>query len=337
MARDILTTVIGSYPVPNWLTNSPSEESVRDAMSVVIKTQEMAGLDLLTDGELNRYDINHPETNGMIDYFIRPLQNVRPQISRTEEKKFEELTYLRFRSRPAGVVEGQIGEGTLNLAKDFQRARLLTARPLKFTITSPYMLGRTLLDKHYRSKDLLVNALADVLAAQIREVDAEVVQVSEENLTGNPSDGPWVAEALNRIFTVVQRKSALHMCFGNYGGQVVQRGHWSQMIDFINSLHVDHVLLELARRGSDELTALRDIKPSIGIGLGVIDIKSTVVESADDVARSIERAEQVLGPGRLKSVSPDCGFWMHKRSVADGKMLALVRGRDLYLAEKNIE
>jgi 5-methyltetrahydropteroyltriglutamate--homocysteine methyltransferase len=113
----------------------------------------------------------------------------------------------------------------------------------------------------------------------------------------------------------------------------VQTGHYSQLIDFLNMLNVDHVLLELAFRGPDELTYLKDIKPEIGIGIGVIDIKSTVVESADDVARAIERAEHALGPGRLKYVCPDCGFWMHKRSVADGKMHALVRGRDLYLAD----
>jgi 5-methyltetrahydropteroyltriglutamate--homocysteine methyltransferase len=333
MTRDILTTVIGSHPCPDWFLRHPGEESLRDAIAVVLKTQEMIGIDLLADGELNRYDSNHPETNGMIDYFIRPLTNIRQSVTRAEEKKFDELTHLRFRHKPAGVVEGQIGDGTLNLAKDFQRARSLTTRPLKFTITSPYMLARTLLDRHYRSKELLVTALADVLAGQIREVDAEVIQVSEENLTGNPGDGPWVADALNRIFDVVPHKSALHLCFGNYGGQVVQQGHWRQLIDFINMLHVDHVLLELAHRGTEELAAIKDIKPAIGIGLGVIDVKSTVIETPDDVARAIERAEHALGPGRLKYVCPDCGFWMHKRSVADGKMHALVRGRDLYLAD----
>src|SRR4051812_10245654 len=280
MPHDILTTVIGSYPLPTWVQRRSSDETLRDAMAVVIKTQEMTGLDLLTDGELNRYDLNHPETNGAIDYFIRPMQNIRWQVSRSEEKKFEELTHLRFRSKMAGVVEGQIGEGSLNLVRDFRRARALTARPLKFTVTSPYMLGRSLLDKHYHSRELLVNALADVLAAQLREIDAEVVQVIDEHVTGNPGDGPWVADALNRIFATSPRKSALHLCFGNYGGQVVHQGKWSQLIEFINMLHVDHVLLEMARRGPEELSAIKDIKPAIGIGLGVVDVKSTVIESA---------------------------------------------------------
>jgi 5-methyltetrahydropteroyltriglutamate--homocysteine methyltransferase len=333
MNRDILTTVVGSYPAPEWLMAHRTEEGLRDAMMVVMKRQEMTGIDLIADGELNRYDFDHPETSGMIDYFVRPLQNIRAAVSRAEDKKFEELTHLRFRTQAAGVVEGQIGEGSLNLARDFQRARELTARPLKFTVTSPYMLARTLLDKHYKSREDLVIALSDVLAGQLRDVEAEVVQVDEENLTGNPSDGPWVAEALNRIFAVIPRKSALHLCFGNYAGQVVQQGNYRQLIDFINLLNVDHVLLELARRGPDELAAIREIRPEIGIGLGVIDVKSTVIETADQVAGAIEHAEKILGPGRLKYVHPDCGFWMHKRTVADAKMAALVRGRDLFLGD----
>ena len=73
-----------------------------------------------------------------------------------------------------------------------------------------------------------------------------------------------------------------------------------------------------------------DLKPQIGFGLGVIDIKHTEVESADAVARAIERAETMLGAGRVRFIHPDCGFWMLKRSVADAKIRALAKGRDLF-------
>ena len=73
----IQTTVVGSYPVPSWLRVYNTRESLRDAMLVVLKTQELAGIDVVADGELYRWDINHPETNGMIDYFVRPLQGVQ--------------------------------------------------------------------------------------------------------------------------------------------------------------------------------------------------------------------------------------------------------------------
>ena len=303
MASDILTTVVGGYALPEWIGPHPTTQMLRDAIAVVIKSQELIGLDLLSDGEINRYDLNHPETDGKIDYFIQPLQNVRGKVTRGEQKRFEELTHLRFRLRVAGVVEGQIGEGTLNLPGDFQLARQLTSRPLKFMLTSPYMLGRSVIDRHYHSKEALVNALADVLAGQIREIEAEVVQISDEMITGNPADGPWVADALIRIFASAAHKSALYLGFGNYGGQVIQQGQWSQMIEFINLLHVDHVLLELAHRPAEELSAIRDIRPEIGIGLGVIDVKSTVIETPEEVARSIERAVKALGPGRVCYVS----------------------------------
>jgi 5-methyltetrahydropteroyltriglutamate--homocysteine methyltransferase len=66
----------------------------------------------------------------------------------------------------------------------------------------------------------------------------------------------------------------------------------------------------------------------------VVSVKSTIVETPEEIARAIEKAEKGLGAGRLKYASPDCGFWMHKRSVVDAKMAALVKARDLYLAEK---
>ncbi|HEX6971888.1 MAG TPA: hypothetical protein VF234_06695, partial [Limnochordia bacterium] len=76
----------------------------------------------------------------------------------------------------------------------------------------------------------------------------------------------------------------------------------------------------------------RDLRPEIAVGIGVIDIKDNAVETPDLVARRIERAVQVLGPERVRWVHPDCGLWMLPRSVADRKLAALVRGRDLFLS-----
>ena len=71
-------------------------------------------------------------------------------------------------------------------------------------------------------------------------------------------------------------------------------------------------------------------RKDIGFGLGVVDVKRTEIESASDIARAIERAEKILGRNRIKYIHPDCGFWMLKRNIADGKIRALVQGRDLY-------
>ena len=72
----ILTTTVGSYPVPDWLAALPSEQAVIDATRVVFALQRDLGIDLPTDGELYRFDINHPDTNGMIDYFVKPMSGI---------------------------------------------------------------------------------------------------------------------------------------------------------------------------------------------------------------------------------------------------------------------
>ena len=123
----------------------------------------------------------------------------------------------------------------------------------------------------------------------------------------------------------------MHLCFGNYGGQSIQRGTWKALLEFLNALHVDHLVLEVARRPAADLEALREVRKGIALGIGVIDIKVNQVETPEEVARRIETAEKVLGEGRVGWVHPDCGFWMLPRSVADRKIRALVEGRNLYL------
>src|SRR3954469_24424624 len=110
----IRTTVVGSYPVPDWLAALPSQQSLIDATRVVFKTQEMAGIDVVADGELYRFDVNHPDTNGMIEYFIRPMKNAPSPLPRGDMADSARQEGMGFRAEPAGVVEGPIDEGTLN-------------------------------------------------------------------------------------------------------------------------------------------------------------------------------------------------------------------------------
>ena len=81
MTRRIKTTVVGSYPVPSWLIGNSSRPVLRDAVMAVLKTQELAGLDLISDGELMRFDPSHPETNGMVDYFASRMDGIRKHFS----------------------------------------------------------------------------------------------------------------------------------------------------------------------------------------------------------------------------------------------------------------
>ena len=337
---EILTTTVGSYPVPDWLAALPSEQAVLDATRVVFGIQRDAGIDLPTDGELYRFDINHPDTNGMIDYFVRPMRGVRADVGRADGEAFAARSVMKFRAKPAGVVEGELGQGSLNLLADCERAASVAGkdeRGFKFTVTSPYMLARTLLDNHYRDFDKLTHALAHVLAEQVKGLPCACVQVDEANIPGSPDHGPLASATVNIVLDAItgtggkKIEKAVHFCFGNYGGQTIQKGNWRRLTDFLNSLRCDHLVLELAHRPTDDLQALKDIDPKIALGIGVIDIKVNHIETPEEVAKRIEQAVAVVGPGRIKWVHPDCGFWMLKRSVSDRKIAALVKGRDKFL------
>ncbi|MBM3735253.1 MAG: cobalamin-independent methionine synthase II family protein [Acidobacteria bacterium] len=326
----IQTTVVGSYPVPAWLTGDTSRVTLRDAIMVVLKTQELAGIDVVADGELNRFDPSHPETNGMIDYFVSKMDGIRTRYSITDIRKFREDAGLTYRTDPAGIVTGEVGDGTLNLLRDYEFTRPLTKAPIKFTCTGPHMLTKVLTDRHYGSREKLAMEVAGVLRRQLEVIHADVVQIDEANISGHPEDRQWALEAINHVLEGVSGRRGVHICFGNYGGQSIQKGFWRDLLGFLNGLKCDHLVLEFARRGYDELEVFRDLDPRIGLGLSVVDIKDNAIESADLIARRIEHAAGILGPGRIPFVHPDCGFWMLQRSVADGKMRALVAGRNQY-------
>lgn len=237
---------------------------------------------------------------------------------------------MGFRVRPAAVVEGEIHEGTLDLVHAYRRLSTLTKVPLKFTITGPHMLSKTLLDAYYKDLPSLAHALAGVLAEQIKAIDASVVQLDEANLPGSPEEWEWAASAINVMLDAVPNTPAVHLCFGNYGGQSIQQGTWEKLIYYLNALRADHVVLEFAHRGYRELKYFKELCPEVGLGLGVVDIKSTVIESPELIAKRLEHAVKVLGENRVRYIHPDCGFWMLKRSIANGKIRALTLGRNLF-------
>ena len=150
-------------------------------------------------------------------------------------------------------------------------------------------------------------AIAEVLRAQVAEIDAAVIQVDEANLTGHAEDAGWAHEPINTVLGGVQGEKALHLCFGNYGGQTIQAGEWRALLGFLNALDVDHLVLEFARRGYDELELFNDLRPEIALGVGLVDIKDNAVESpgSDRPAHRTRRARawgrtRPLGAPRLR-------------------------------------
>src|SRR4030095_15308872 len=115
MKPRILTTTVGSYPVPDGLAALPSEQSLLDATRSVFAIQRQAGIDLPTDGELYRFDVNHPDTNGMIEYFIRPMAGISSIVGRSVTDEFSRHHPMGFRRKPAGGGAGPAGGGAAEL------------------------------------------------------------------------------------------------------------------------------------------------------------------------------------------------------------------------------
>jgi len=330
MPPRIKTTVVGSYPVLPWMVGNPSRLVLRDAIMAVLKTQELADIDLVSDGELGRFDPSHPEANGMVDYFIARLDGIRNAFTIGDVDRHRADRVQGYRLSTAGVVVGRINDGTLNLAADCEFAHVLTRRPFKFTCTGPHMLARLLTNDHYPDLQMLAMDLAGVLRRQLERVDAECVQIDEASIAGYTQDAAWAAEATNHVLEGIANERAVHICFGNYGGQPMLKGFWTDLIPYLNALKADHLVLEFARRGYDELAVFNDLDPKIGLAVGVIDIKDNEVEAPDLVASRIEAIVKTIGAERVRYVNPDCGFWMLQRSVVDRKLRALVEGRNLF-------
>ncbi len=326
----IQTTLIGSYPAPHWLRGDPSRAALRDATMAVLKTQELAGIDVVSDGEINRFDSGDPDSNGMIDYFVGRLDGIRTRFSLADIAEFRTYAPLIYRDRPAGIVTGPIGEGTLNLPGDFELVRSLTTAPVKFTCTGPHMLAKVLTDQHYGAPEKLAMEIAGILRRQLAMIGADLIQLDEPNISGHPEEAEWAAEAINHVLDGLAAARAVHICYGNHGGQTVQRGTWRSLMPFLNELHTEHLFLEFARRGYDELVIFKGMNPETSLGLSVIDVKDMQIEPADVIARRIDHAVTLLGDERIGFVHPDCGLWMLPRSVADGKIRALVEGRDRF-------
>ena len=327
------TTVVGSYPVPDWLKAAPGAQALEDAMALVLRAHERSGVDVIADGELGRWDLARNAPGGMVERFVRKMSGVQPFLTRLQRQAFEARTDTRYRRNAPAVVVSEIGEGELDLVAQWRAVAKLGDAPLKFTLTSPYMMAKVVADDHYGDLGTLALAFADVLAQQVRAIGCRVLQIDEPNLPGSPEDSVIAAESINRVLDQAGAadETAVHLCFGNYGGQTIQSGHYQELVAFLNSLRCDHLVLETTRRPAAETERLQEVDARIRLGLGVIDVKDLQVESPELVARRIETFARMFGESRIAYVHPDCGLQHLPRATADGKLRALVEGRDLFL------
>jgi len=336
------TTVVGSYSVPEWLERLKTEYYQRRisaqhlaeihevAIKAAVKDQELAGIDIVSDGELRR--------DNDVDYFLARIPGVHiPQRAKTDYFDYYEAEVTR--PLPELAVSASTGgpePGTgLGLADDFRFTRQLTDMPIKFSFTGPFSLSRRIRDEAYEEPGDLVRALARRLNAEARELaaaGADLLQIDEPFLAGYPEQVDLAVEAVNLVTEDVPVTWALHVCYGNRYARPSWEGHYDFLFPSVKAARVDQIVLEFARKGLDDLRLIRQHGWDKWLGLGVIDVKSSEVEPAELVASRIRRALEYVPADRLM-INPDCGLRHLAPEVARQKLRAMVAGAALVRAE----
>jgi 5-methyltetrahydropteroyltriglutamate--homocysteine methyltransferase len=348
------TTVVGSYSVPEWLERLKTEyyqrrisarhlTEIHDvAIKAAVKDQELAGIDIVSDGELRR--------DNDVDYFLARIPGVHiPQRAKTDYFDYYDAEVTRPLPEgpltstgpgPEGPVPGPGPESPgagpgLRLADDFRFTRQLTQRPVKFSFTGPFSLSRRIRDGAYSAPGDLVRALARRLNAEARELaaaGADFLQIDEPFLAGYPEHVELAVEAVNLVVEGVPATWALHVCYGNRYARPSWEGHYDFLFPAVLAARVDQIVLEFARKGLDDLRLIRQHSWDRWLGFGVIDVKSPQVETAEVVASRIRRALEYVPADRLM-VNPDCGLRHLAPEVAIAKLHAMVAGAAIVRAE----
>jgi 5-methyltetrahydropteroyltriglutamate--homocysteine methyltransferase len=330
------TTVVGSYSVPEWLERLKTEyyqrrisrahlSEIHDvAIKAAIKDQERAGIDIVSDGELRR--------DNDIDYFLARV----PGVNITRRAKSD---YYDYYEAEVAAELPEDDKATLGLAADYEFTRRLTDRPVKFSFTGPFSLSRRLSGSGYPDRADLVRALARRLnreACSLAAVGAEFLQIDEPFLAGYPEQAALAVEAVNIVTAGVPVTWALHVCYGNRHARPSWEGHYDFLFPAVLAARVDQLVLEFARKGLADLRLLREYAWPSSLGLGVIDVKSSAVETPDLVAERIRRALEYVEPARLM-INPDCGLRHLAPEVARRKLRAMVSGAALVRSELGLQ
>jgi 5-methyltetrahydropteroyltriglutamate--homocysteine methyltransferase len=329
----VRTTVVGSYPFPGWLELAGThaaelgpddrEEAIRDAVWAAVGDQARAGIDVITDGEQSRFDFN------LSFYaFLDGLELEHEPRRRLGPPAHDQ----RGRHRVVGELRAPRG---LKVVEELERLRLL-APPglvLKASVPGPYTLaGRIEPGGDYPDRYAVTDALVPIVRDElVRLVDAgcEVVTVDEPSMSCYAwrEDVDRLVEVFNRTVEPVVGRAYLgtHLCFGNFNARAVAPRRYAPMFPAFLRLACDELHLEMASREFAELELIEEIGREKDVGVGVIDVKSSYVESPEDVEERIDRCLRFVSPERL-SVAPDCGLSQTARWAASRKLAALAEG-----------
>src|SRR5512132_2354703 len=354
--RDLVlpTTITGSYPRPHWFTeelrgrgfkdalgDSRFREQYLDAVACLVREQEMAGLDLVTDGD-SRFDL----TVGGKSWFYYVIERLRGITGAQDRSTGGGWKALRPGHILYEVVGEALGRGPLQYSALFKTAQRLSARPVKFGAITAQSLAKMLVNRHYAGDRDLILALADVFNAELKEVAAagcRVIQVEEPqhhiagaNGTANDKDLEFFTEAVNREIAGVETEIWLHTCWGNPNQQPLhwERPSYERALPYLLQTNADVLTLECASTGGRDLPLLARFRTDKKIAIGVVNHSTAAVEPPEFVASLIRKALEYVPPERL-ILSTDCGFGREglARRIAFYKSVAINLGANIVRRE----
>jgi 5-methyltetrahydropteroyltriglutamate--homocysteine methyltransferase len=332
----IVTTVVGSYPQPDWLIDRERlghrlpprvrarelwrvdeerlEEAQDDATRLAVQDMERAGVDVITDGEMRRESYSNRFATALdgVD-----LDNPGVALDRTgHENPVPRVVGPIRRTRPVEV-------------RDVEFLRSVTDRRIKITVPGPFTMTQQAQNDHYEDARSLALAYAAAVNEELRDLKAagaDVVQIDEPYLQARPeAASEYALEAIDRALEGIEGDTVLHTCFG-YAAIVHDRPSGYPFLAELNDCAATHVSLEAAQPDLDP-EVLRAL-PDKTILLGVLDLGSSVVETPERVAERLRQALTVVERERLVA-APDCGMKYLPRERAFAKLQAMVAGARL--------
>jgi 5-methyltetrahydropteroyltriglutamate--homocysteine methyltransferase len=333
------TTMVGSYPRPHWYTyqllgrdvrvafkHAPHAEAYEDATAAAIRDQEEAGLDIVTDGQM--YFDDYVGGIGAFCWYM---------YERTKE--------VELLSDWGGVVNsGPVSRGPIRLADLYRIAKRNARRPIKVSVgAGPVNLAWHVYFRHYQDARELSYALAPIFNAEMKElVEAGATFLQLEDLgswlplfTGNDADFEWIVDVIARCVEGVEAKVAWHFCYGNAWGNrlagLFPRGY-EAVLPHLSAAPVEQFVLDFANREMVDIDALRSLPADREVAIGVIDVRTTMVETPEQVAARVRKVLEVVPAERLY-LTTDCGLRNLPRIVARMKLRALAEGARMVRAE----
>ena len=359
------TSIIGSLPRPAWYTavlgsetfleammNARYREQYEDAVSVHLRAQETAGLDIVTDG-----DAHFDDQVGGMSWQSYPLTHMEG-LARPEPSLYNvaqaahprgHILHDFLEARVLPRVVGPIGRGNLQYTAMWKTGQRLTTKPLKFGTILPELLAASVSDDHYKDPVERTYAFSNALNAELREVaDAgcPVLQMEEPQIHMVPARGKTFGKLGTRELAAVfdntvkglRAKTEVwcHTCWGNPSQQRIFKEvqSYQPTLEALNALDADAITFETCSSGSGDLKAIGEIVKDKKIVIGVIDHHTLQVERPDQVATLIREALKHIPAERLV-ISSDCGMGREgmSRRHAFYKMVAMVLGTNIVRKE----